>query len=227
VSLTLAFLHTSHVLIPMFSALAKAELPEARFFHMVDESLIRNTIDSGGLTRQTVRRMAAMVASAHDGGADAVMVTCSSIGPAVTTLRALYDFPVLRVDEAMAEEAVRMGTRIGVAATLGTTLQPTVALLRDKAAEAGRDIDILECLCEGAFQAVLAGDTATHDRLVAASLTDLRERADVIVLAQASMARVVAGMSKSPGDTPILASPELAMRNARAVLFSEECIPVG
>jgi hypothetical protein len=78
---TLAFLHTSHVLIPSFSALARKELPEVRHFHMVDESLIRNTIDSGYLSRGTIRRLISMIGSAHEGGADAVMVTRSSIGP--------------------------------------------------------------------------------------------------------------------------------------------------
>ena len=92
-------------------------------------------------------------------GADAVMVTCSSIGPGVVLAQQLFDIPVIRVDEAMAEAAVRMGRRIGVMATLRTTLEPTIALLREKAAEAGIEIEIVDSLCDGAFDAVLAGDT--------------------------------------------------------------------
>src|SRR3954453_17536773 len=104
----LAFIHTSHVLIPLFSQLAKEKLPGIEIFHMVDESLIRNTIASGGLTKSTIHRIVSMIGSAHEGGADAVMVTCSSIGAAVPVARSLFDFPILRVDEAMAEAAVRM-----------------------------------------------------------------------------------------------------------------------
>ena len=59
-----------------------------------------------------------MVQSAHEAGADAVMVTCSSIGPGVEVARQLLDLPIFRIDEAMAESAVNVGTRIGVAATL-------------------------------------------------------------------------------------------------------------
>jgi Asp/Glu/hydantoin racemase len=214
---TIAYLHTSHVLIPLFTDLSKRVLPDTVQFHMVDESLIKNTIRDGELTKVTIRRVVNMVQSAREGGADAVVVTCSSIGPAVTIAARMSDFPVVRVDEAMAESAVRLGRRIGVAATLRTTLEPTVELIRGKAAEAGRDVEIVESLCDQAFAAVLAGDTSTHDRLLAESLSDLRSSVDVVVLAQASMARVVATLPAN-GQVPILASPELAVKRARDLL---------
>jgi len=217
---TIAYLHTSHVLIPIFTELSNRELPGAEQFHMVDESLIRNTIRAGKLTKGTIRRVIQLIQSAREGGADEVMVTCSSIGPAAKLARELFDFPVVRVDEPMAEEAVRLGRRIGVAATLGTTLEPTVALLRAKALEAGRDVDVVESLCENAFEAVLCGDTGTHDRLLADSLGRLMAAVDVVVLAQASMARVVAALPDD-GGTPILSSPEMAVRRARSMLFPE------
>jgi len=212
----LAFIHTSHVLIPTFAGLAREILPELETFHMTDESLIRNTIAAQGLTRTTSRRLVAMIGLAHEGGADAVMVTCSSIGPGVKVAREVYDFPVLRVDEAMAEKAVSMGRRIGVAATLSTTLQPTVQLIEETAAGQNRGIEILPVLCEGAFEAVIAGDTGRHDSLVSDALTRLRPKVDVIVLAQASMARILSSLA--PNGTPILSSPELALRRARETL---------
>lgn len=220
-SITIAYLHTSHVLIPLFSRLSEEELPGVEQFHMVDESLIRNTIRAKHLTKSTIRRVLGMVQSAHEGGADAVVVTCSSIGPAADAARDLFDFPVVRVDDAMAEEAVRTGRRIGVTATLRTTLEPTVALLHEKASAAHRQVDVVESLCEGAFEAVLAGDTVTHDRLLLASLQRLMSAVDVIVLAQASMARVVESLPESSGRIPILSSPQLAVRRARSLLFPE------
>ena len=213
----LAFIHTSHVLIPTFAGLAREILPELEIFHMTDESLIRNTIAARVLTRTTVRRLVALIGLAHDGGADAVMVTCSSIGPGVKVAREVYDFPVLRVDEAMAETAVHMGRRIGVAATVSTTLQPTLELIAETAAAQNRSIETLPVLCEGAFEAWTAGDSGRHDSLVAEALTQLRPKVDVVVLAQASMARIVSSLS--PNGTPILSSPELALRRARATLL--------
>jgi len=188
---------------------------------MVDESLIQNTIRANELTKVTIRRVIDMIGSARDGGADGVVVTCSSIGPAVNLARGLFDFPLVRVDEAMAEEAIRRGRRIGVAATLRTTLEPTVALLRDKAIDAGRAVDVEESLCEGAFAAVLSGDTVTHDRLLSDSLAHLRKSVDVVVLAQASMARVVETLPAGNEHVPILSSPELAVKQARSLLLQD------
>ena len=216
----LAFIHSSHVLIPLFSQLAAEHLADVEVFHMVDESLIRNTIAAGELTPDTTRRLIGHIASAHDGGADAVMVTCSSIGPAIPIARQQLNFPVLRIDEAMVDAAIGMGRRIGVVATLHTTLEPTMALLRSGAAAASRDIELIPELCEGAFQAVLSGDTARHDQMLTAALLRLSKTVDVIVLAQASMARIVAQMNWQ-GNPPILSSPELAVRSARNVLFPQ------
>jgi len=186
---------------------------------MVDESLIQDTIRAGQLRKITIRRVVEMVGSAVDAGADAVLVTCSSIGPAVTLAQQLFDVPVLRIDEAMAEEAVRKANIVGVLATLRTTLEPTLALLRTKAADAGREVKLIECLCEDAFPAVMAGDTETHDRLLREALLEDLKDVDAIVLAQASMARVVASLPEGALKAPVLSSPELAVRRARQLLM--------
>ena len=187
---------------------------------MLDESLIQNTIAAGSLTKSTIRRLVAMIGSAHEGGADAVMVTCSSIGEGVAVARQQYDFPILRVDEPMAEAAVEMGGRIGVAATLRTTLDPTIDLLREVAAHTGHDVEIVPKLSSGAFESLLSGDPQRHDRLLANSLAELRNEVDVIVLAQASMARIAAQFDNVNGP-PILSSPELAIKHARNLLIPE------
>jgi Asp/Glu/hydantoin racemase len=215
---TLALIHTSPTLTPMFGKLCARFLPETTIFHMVDESLITDTIREGQLRRVTMRRLLALIESAEMAGADAVMVTCSSLGPGVALGQQLFDIPVIRIDEAMAEAAVRMGRRIGVMATLRTTLEPTIALLREKAAEAGIDIEIVDSLCDGAFDAVLAGNTAVHDRILSEALKSEMKGVDVVILAQASMARVVTAMPDGTLSMPVLSSPELAVKSARAIL---------
>jgi Asp/Glu/hydantoin racemase len=215
---TLALIHTSPTLTPIFGALCSRYMPETAIFHMVDESLIADTIRQGRLRRVTMRRLLSMIESAAMAGADAVMVTCSSIGSGADIGQQLFDLPVIRVDEAMAEAAVRMGRRIGVMATLRTTLEPTIALLREKAAFAGIEIEIVDALCDGAFEAVLAGDTATHDRILSEALRNDMKGVDVVILAQASMARVVKAMPDGTLSVPVLSSPELAVKSARAIL---------
>jgi glutamate racemase len=214
----LALIHTSPTLAPVFAKLCKEIIPEASIFHMVDESLIQDTIRSGGLRKPTIRRVVDHVASAEAAGADAVLVTCSSIGPAATLAQQLFETPVLRIDDAMAESAVRQARKIGVLATVRTTLDPTTALLREKAAQAGRVVELVECLCEDAFPAVMAGDTGTHDRIVRKALLEDLDGVDLIVLAQASMARVVATLPPGALHAKILSSPELAVASARKAL---------
>lgn len=217
-SKTLALIHTSPVLVPMFNALAARALPGVRVFHMVDESLIANTIRAGSLQKTTIRRIANQIESAREAGADVVMLTCSSIGAAVPVARQLFDFPILRIDERLAEQAVLNGPRIGVLATLNTTLNPTVELVTNTARTLGKTVEVTAHLCQGAFEAVIAGDVATHDAAVAQGLQTLAQSSDVIVLAQASMARVIDSLGDALPKTPIFSSPALAMEQARQTL---------
>ncbi|MBV9354635.1 MAG: aspartate/glutamate racemase family protein [Chloroflexi bacterium] len=216
---TLALLHTVSGLVPTFGQLCQELLPEAEVFHMLDESLLKNTIRSGHLTPTTARRVVGHVASAEEAGADVVLVTCTSIGAAVEMARSLVGVPVVRVDEAMADEAVRRGRRIGVAATLRTTLEPTTDLLRRRAAAAGGETrQVVPHLCQGAFEALGAGDSARHDAAVADGLRTLMAQVDVIVLAQASMARVAQALPASDQQVPILSSPRSGVQRAADVL---------
>ncbi len=216
---TLALIHTVAGLAPTFQALCQEILPDTDVFHMVDESLLKNTIRAGHLTPATARRVVGQVASAEAAGADAVLVTCTSIGSAVEMARSLVSVPVIRVDEAMAEQAVRAGVRVGVAATLRTTLDPTTDLLRRHAARVeGEPRVVIPHLCAGAFEALGAGDTARHDALIAQGLRELMEQVDVIVLAQASMARVAQSLPPDEQRVPVLSSPRSGVERAGEVL---------
>ncbi|MFL6014041.1 MAG: aspartate/glutamate racemase family protein, partial [Gaiellaceae bacterium] len=130
---TLALLHTVLSLPPVFAALAEELTPGTELFHIVDESLLNVTRKTGALTAVTRRRVLGYLESAAEAGADLVLVTCSSIGPAVDAAHDFVSVPVLRVDEPMADEAARLGDRVGVIATLATTLEPTAALVERRA----------------------------------------------------------------------------------------------
>jgi len=214
----LGLLHTSATLVPIFERLCKEELPGVAVFNLVDDSLIKDVIAHGQLRPITARRVVQHVAAAEDAGADFIMVTCSSIGAAVETAATLASVPVLRVDQPMADRAVAMAPRIGVIATLPTTLEPTADLIRRRAAAAGRAINLTARLCEGAFDALMSGDAAQHDAMVAAALRELATQVDVVALAQASMARVVDTLAAEDRRVPILASPPLAVEYLSTIL---------
>jgi Asp/Glu/hydantoin racemase len=214
----LGLVHTSATLVPVFGQLCKSRLPGVNVFNIVDDSLVKGIIASGSLTPAIARRVAGYLESAELAGADYIMVTCSSIGPAVEAAAKLIGVPVLRVDQPMADQAVATGGRIGVIATLRTTLEPTADLISRRAARAGRTVQITSRLCEGAFDALMSGDAATHDALVATALKELARASDVVVLAQASMARVVESLRADELGAPVLASPAIAVDYLATVL---------
>jgi Asp/Glu/hydantoin racemase len=214
----LGLIHTSATLVPVFAQLCKEKLPGVETFNIADDSLVKGIITAGSLTAQISRRVASYLESAELAGADYIVVTCSSIGPAVEAGAKLTAVPVLRVDQPMADKAVAMGKKIGVIATLQTTLEPTADLISRRANVAGNKIALTSRLCEGAFDALMSGDAAKHDATVAAALKELSKQVDVVVLAQASMARVVDTLSAEDRRVPILASPGIAVDYLATVL---------
>ncbi len=214
----LGLVHTSATLVPVFAALCKEKLPNVDVFNIADDSLVKGIREAGSLTPTIARRVTNYLESAELAGADYIMVTCSSIGPAVEAGAKLMCVPVLRVDQPMADKAVAMGKRIGVIATLSTTLEPTADLIQRRAVLAGKQIELTSKLVEGAFEALMAGDGTTHDLKVAAALKELSQQVDVILLAQASMARVVDTLASGDKCVPILASPNTAVDYLATVL---------
>lgn len=215
---TLGLIHTSATLVPIFQQLCSEHLPGVNVFNIVDDSLIKDVIAKGKLMPNTARRVVDHVASAEAAGADHILVTCSSIGRAVEAAAALVSVPVLRVDQPMADLAVSTGRRIGVVATLPTTLEPTSDLVRRRAQAAGKEIELISRLCEGAFDALMGGNPALHDEMVANALRELSTQVDVILLAQASMARVVDTLTDAEKTIPIIASPPQAIRYLASIL---------
>ncbi len=214
----LGLIHTSATLVPVFAQLCKDKLPNVEVFNIADDSLVKGIREAGSLTATIARRVAGYLESAELAGADYIMVTCSSIGPAVEAGAKLMGVPVLRVDQPMADQAVATGPRIGVIATLRTTLEPTADLIQRRADAAGKKIALTSKLAEGAFEALMSGDAAKHDAMVAAALKELSHTVDVIVLAQASMARVVDTLAPADKKVPILASPGIAVDYLATVL---------
>jgi len=130
----------------------------------------------------------------------------------------LVDVPVLRIDEPMASAAIESGRRIGVLATVASTLNPTVDLLRRCAQGLEKDVEITPVLRDEAFTAIRSSDGARHDQIIGEALMDLAADVDVIVLAQASMARVVATLEPGALGVPVLSSPISGMARLASVL---------
>jgi Asp/Glu/hydantoin racemase len=210
--------HTVAGLVPVFEDLAEGLPGDVKISNIVDESLLEDAIAAGVLTPSVSRRVVDHILSAADSGAVAVLATCSSIGPAVEIASQLVGVPVLRIDEPMASAAIESGRRLGVLATVASTLNPTVDLLRRCARDLGKDVELVPVLKDEAFAAIRSGEGARHDAIIADALAELAVHVDAIVLAQASMARVVATLEPGALSVPVFSSPGSGMARLAAVL---------
>ncbi|CAM5693879.1 Aspartate/glutamate racemase OS=Streptomyces griseomycini OX=66895 GN=FHS37_006074 PE=4 SV=1 [Streptomyces griseomycini] len=132
-----------------------------------------------------------------------MLCTCSTIGGAAEAAAAGAGVPVLRVDRPMAGAAVAAGPRVVVLAALESTVRPTVALLEEEARRAGRTVEVRTVLVEGAWTRFETGDREGYVRRVADAADEVTG-ADVIVLAQASMAPAERLRTTT---VPVLSSP--------------------
>lgn len=218
-SIKMAFIHTVPSLVPLFNQLSREVFgDEVEVFHIADEMLLKVVLAQGGLSPLIYRRVAENAVAAEAAGARVIQLTCSSISPCAHTAQAMVSATVLKIDEPMVDRALSLGERIGVAATAVTTLKPTTSLVYERAQLSGKQVQVESVLCEGAFSALLSGETETHDRIVRQHLQELAGRNDVVILAQASMARVAASLPPEALAAPILTSPRLAMERAREVI---------
>ncbi|MFI6284106.1 aspartate/glutamate racemase family protein [Streptomyces sp. NPDC051018] len=201
----LALLHTSPVHVPVFDALRDQDHPGTRLRHLVHEELLARAVAEG--PESVAPAVAAILAGAAAEGARAVLCTCSTIGAVAEAGAAGAGIPVLRLDRPMAARAAR-ARRVVVVAALGSTLGPTEALIREECA--GRRAGIRTVLVEGAWELFLAGDRDGYLTAVAAAVDGVDD-ADVIVLAQASMAGATALTTTA---VPVLTSPGPGLRAA-------------
>jgi Asp/Glu/hydantoin racemase len=213
-ALTIYFIHTITGLEKTFDTLTDQYIGrEAQSHHISDESLIRRILANKGLTKDVRRHFLENIIAAEDAGADIVQVTCSSVTPVIPCARELVNVPVFSIDEPMAEKAVDKYNRIGVMATNPGTLDPSSDLIRSTAEQRGKEVTVQPLLCEGAYEALLAGEPEEHDRIVRGYFRTLANEIDVIILAQASMARIIETLSSEEKSVPVLTSPPLAMEH--------------
>ncbi|MFF1274143.1 aspartate/glutamate racemase family protein [Streptomyces marokkonensis] len=210
----LALLHTSPVHVPVFDALRDETHPGLELRHLVAGDLLERARATGPAAVAVADDVRARVRDAVDGGARAVLCTCSTIGAVAEAAAAEAGVPVVRVDRPMAGAAVAAGPRVAVLAALDSTLRPTVALVEEEAGRAGRSVRVRTVLVEGAWERFEAGDAAGYARRVA-DAADAVTGADVIVLAQASMAPAE---RLTTARVPVLSSPRLGLAAAADLL---------
>ncbi|WP_454909395.1 Asp/Glu/hydantoin racemase [Variovorax gossypii] len=211
----IAFLHTAQAHVPTFERLLGEAAPGLPARHVVRDDLLADARVVGVSDAALVARVHAAMQEAASGGANVVACTCSTIGGIAEHTPTHGRFKALRIDRAMADRAVRTGPRVLVAAALQSTLAPTVDLVLSAASDAGVRVEPGQLLIAGAWPHFEAGDIARYAETLAAAIRKAAGSADVVVLAQASMAPATALLADLGID--VLSSPALGVAHVAAV----------
>ncbi len=214
---TVVVIHTGPVTIQPLKDQFKELLPNVRMVNIMDDSLLNDVMKAGHLTEEVNQRIFSYMKNAENIRADMILNACSSVGEATDRIKDKISIPIIKIDEAMAEQACELGQNIAVLATVRTTLEPTVRLVTKKAKEINKEITIVEKIAEGAFQALLDGNGEKHDQILKDTISMLMGKVDVIVLSQVSMARLIPSL----GDVkiPILSSPRSGVELLKKELY--------
>lgn len=199
-------IYTGQGLSEMLNALFKKEIPAIELTNIIDDSIIHDVITAGGVTKPVIRRLLNYYTIAQTMQPDYILNTCSSVGEVVNMGKQIIDTPIIRIDEPMAEVAVKKYTRIGILATLSTTLEPTMRLLKTKAEQMNQEIKTINGLAQGAYQALVDGQPQKHDELLKNTALTIADKVECIVLAQGSMMRMQDELKRITGK-PVLSSP--------------------
>lgn len=207
----IALIHAlKHSLPPIEAAFARL-WPEAQLMNLLDDSLSGDLARDGRLTDAMTERFLTLGRYAVSTGSDAILFTCSAFGPCIEAVaRAHAPMPVLKPNEAMIEQAVAKGRRIGLLSTFAPTL---ASMPREFPAS----VEVIPRLAEGALIALDRGYPAEHDGLVAEASKDLCD-CDVIALAQFSLARAAPLVAEATGR-PVLTTPDSAVMKLRDLLL--------
>lgn len=185
-------------------------------FSLEDASILAEARDAGYVTANAAARLVTMFMKAVQEGCDAILNICSSVGETADSVQDLADYigvPIVRIDEEMCREAVRKGTRIGVMATLETTLGPTKNTIRRMSRACGRPVEIVDCLVENAFGL----DQDAFRARMTESAEKIADQVDVIVFAQGSMAYCEQYIADKVHKT-VLSSPRFGAAALRRAL---------
>ncbi len=197
-------------------------IPEVEVVHWVDDT-IQNTnfaCEPGIIPRKNYAKFVQAALSQQEYGVDLILLACSTFNRAVEFGRPMIDTPMLQIDRPMMDLAVRQGRRIGLLATVPTTVPASERLLRQAADEAGKVVEVKTRLCSEAFKVLKAGNPDKHNDMLLQEIDGLSGEVDAIVMAQISMSALEPRLTQT--KVPVHNSGRTAFNRIREILEAIE-----
>jgi glutamate racemase len=190
---TVGIIHAVNLTIRAMQPFIEKYLPDVEVVHLCDDTIQRDNIRAGVgvIPKANYFKFAQYARNLQEAGADLILLACSTFNYAAELARPMIDIPIMQIDRPMMEEAVRRGARVGLLATLPTTVPSSERLLRIVAAEQERKVEITTVLRPEAFAAIQKNDVETHNRILLEEIDRLSGTVDSIAMAQLSMSALV------------------------------------
>ena len=196
---TLGIIHAVNLTIRAMQPFLERFIPDIEVVHLCDDTIQRDNIRAGVgvIPKRNYFKFAQYAHNLQEAGADMILLACSTFNYAAELARPMIDIPIMQIDRPMMETAVCQGRRVGLLATLATTVPSSERLLRIVAAENKKDVEIVTVLREEAFRAIQKGDADTHNSILMDEIAKLSEKVDVIAMAQLSMSALTPHLGKT------------------------------
>ncbi|WP_111766010.1 aspartate/glutamate racemase family protein [Nakamurella deserti] len=216
---TVALIHATPAAMAPGQAAFADRFPEATVWNLLDDLLITQANDAGGVTEPLAGRMRTLINHAIAGGADGVLLSCSMYGPVTGTVTPVPAIPVLGSDEALFAAVTDLRpAHVTVLGPMQTPVNDTVERLRSYLRSRGLTPEISGAVVAGAVQATTAGDREGLEAAVVAAARAAEDGTDVIVLGQFSLAPAAAATAAAV-RIPVLSPPQLAADVLRSQLL--------
>lgn len=208
---TLGIIHATHISIAPASKYAQEFIPEVEVMHLCDDTIQRDNLACpvGTIPKHNFAKFAQYAHNLEEAGCDMILLACSTFNRAAELAAPMINIPILQIDRTMMELAVSCGNRVGMLATLPTTIPASERLLYKAAEDAGKEITVKTVLLSEAFQELLKGNVDKHNEMLIKAVNELSEEVDSIVLAQLSMSALA----------PLLTDTKVPVFNSGATAF--------
>lgn len=212
-----ALIHATPAAMEPAGAAFAERFPAAILWNLLDDRLITDAEGAGGVVPRLRRRMAGLIAHAIEGGADAVLLTCSQYGPGAELAATLYDVPVHGSDDAMLDWVVEAVPRaVAVLGSLESSVADSTRRLDRLLVETygANPTRVVGVMCPGAAPAAAAGDNEALLASMLAAAEPYRGAVNAFLLAQYSLTPVAAQLAERLA-APVLSPPHLAAEALR------------
>jgi aspartate/glutamate racemase len=195
-------------------------IPEVTVVHVVDDTIQNSNFacQPGVIPKENFFKFANYAHNLELAGVDLIMLACSTFNRAVEVARPMINTPMLQIDRTMMDLAVKDGRKIGLLATVPTTVPASERLLKLAAEEAGKEIEITIVLCTKAFEEIKKGNVDLHNELLLKEIELLSESVDAIVMAQVSMSALEPMLTNT--KVPVYNSGRTGFNKVREILES-------